>query len=338
MAAPLSCIIGLSGKRLKKAESVFLRDVNPWGVILFARNVKDPDQLRRLTSDIREATGRDTLIFVDQEGGRVQRLRAPHWRTYPSGDDYAAIYHRDEEKGLRACYLGHRLIADDLRAVGITANCAPVLDLPQPGADPIISDRALGNSVGDIVDMAHAAMAGLMSGGVAPVIKHIPGHGRATVDSHKALPKIDADRDTLEHSDFLPFRKLSDAPMAMTAHAVYTHNSRTAVTISRRSLTELIRAAIGYDGLLMTDDLDMKALRGGLTRKAERALNAGCDIVLQCSGALADSVKVAKGSQFLAGRAYRRAMVAEACAEHVTEFDRRDAENEFDMLFAKAAA
>ena len=151
MAAPLSCIIGLSGKRLKKAESVFLRDVNPWGVILFARNVKDPDQLRRLTSDIREATGRDTLIFVDQEGGRVQRLRAPHWRAYPSGDEYAAIYHRDEEKGLRACYLGHRLIADDLRSVGITANCAPVLDLPQPGADPIISDRALGNNVGDIV-------------------------------------------------------------------------------------------------------------------------------------------------------------------------------------------
>lgn len=338
MTAPLSCIIGLSGQRLKKSESVFLRDANPWGVILFARNVKDPDQLRALTGDIRNAMGRDTLIFIDQEGGRVQRMRAPHWRAFPSGDDYAAIYRRDRESGLRACYLGHRLISDDLRAVGITSNCAPVLDLPQPGADPIISDRALGTSVADIVDMAHAAMAGLMAGGVAPVIKHIPGHGRATVDSHKALPKIDADRETLEKSDFLPFRRLNDAPMAMTAHAVYTHNSRSAVTISRKSLTELIRAAIGYDGLLMTDDLDMKALTGGLTRKAERALTAGCDIVLQCSGSLADSVKVAKGSQILSGRSLRRAMVAEGCSYHVSRFDRRAVEEEFDALFAKSAA
>jgi len=338
MLAPLSCIIGLSGKRLKKSESVFLRDANPWGVILFARNVDAPDQLRKLTGDIRDAMGRNTIIFVDQEGGRVQRLRAPHWRAFPSGDDYASIFRRDREKGLRACYLGHRLIADDLRAVGITSNCAPVLDLPQPGADPIISDRALGNSVVDIVDMAHAAMAGLMEGGVAPVIKHIPGHGRATVDSHKALPKIKANRQTLENSDFLPFRKLSDAPMAMTAHAVYTHNSRTAVTISRKSLTELIRAAIGYDGLLMTDDLDMKALTGDLTRKAERALKAGCDIALQCSGHLSDSVKVAKGSTSLSGRAFERAMVAEGCAEHITAFDRDAAEEEFDEFFAKAMA
>jgi len=338
MSAPLSCIIGLSGQRLKKTESVFLRDANPWGVILFARNVKDPNQLRRLTGDIRDAMGRNTLIFVDQEGGRVQRLRAPHWRAFPSGDAYASIFRRDKEKGLRACYLGHRLIADDLRAVGITSNCAPVLDLPQPGADPIISDRALGHSVGDIAEMAHAAMAGLMEGGVAPVIKHIPGHGRATVDSHKALPKIDANRATLEKTDFLPFRKLYDAPMAMTAHAVYTHNSRSAVTISRKSLTELIRAAIGYDGLLMTDDLDMKALTGGLTRKTERALRAGCDIALQCSGSLADSVKVAKGATTLTGRAFRRAMVAEGCAEHITDFDRKAAEEEFDELFAKATA
>jgi len=314
MSAPLSCIIGLSGKRLKKSESLFLRDANPWGIILFARNVEDPDQLRRLTGDIRNAMGRNTLIFIDQEGGRVQRMRAPHWRAFPSGDDYASLYRRNKELGLRACYLGHRLIADDLRAVGITSNCAPVLDLPQPGADPIISDRALGS------------------------IKHIPGHGRATVDSHKALPKIRASRKILEHSDFLPFRKFSDAPMAMTAHAVYTHNSRTAVTISRKSLTELIRAAIGYDGLLMTDDLDMKALTGSLTHKTERALKAGCDIVLQCSGRLADSVKVAKGATRLSGRPYARAMVADACAEHITAFDRREAEDEFDELFAKATA
>ena len=338
MTAPLSCIIGLSGQRLKKTESVFLRDANPWGVILFARNVKSPDQLRRLTGDIRDATGRNTLIFIDQEGGRVQRMRPPHWRAFPSGDAYANIYRRDQDEGRRACFLGHRLIANDLRAVGITSDCAPVLDLPQPGADPIISDRALGNSVEAIVDMAHAAMAGLMSGGVAPVIKHIPGHGRATVDSHKALPKINATREVLEKSDFLPFRKLSDAPMAMTAHAVYTHNSRSAVTISRRALTELIRAAIGFDGLLMTDDLDMKALSGDLTKKTERALSAGCDIALQCSGRLADSVKVAKGAKHLSGRAFERAMIADNCAEHVSSFDREAAEAEFDALMAVAAA
>lgn len=338
MTAPLSCIIGLSGKRLKKSESVFLRDANPWGVILFARNVDSPDQLRGLTGDIRDAMGRNTLIFVDQEGGRVQRLRAPHWRAFPSGDDYASIYRDDPVKGLRACYLGHRLIADDLRVVGITSDCAPVLDLPQPDADPIISDRALGNTVEDIIDMAHAAMAGLMSGGVAPVVKHIPGHGRATVDSHKALPKIDADRETLEASDFLPFRKLNDAPMAMTAHAVYTHNSRSAVTISRRSLTELIRAAIGFDGLLMSDDLDMKALTGDLTRKTERALAAGCDIALQCSGRLGDSVKVAKGAKALSGRSFERAMIADACSDHITGFDRKNAEAEFDEIFGQSNA
>ena len=335
MSNPLSCIIGLSGKRLKKSETVFLRDANPWGVILFSRNVECPDQLRNLTGDIRDAMGRDTLIFVDQEGGRVQRLRAPYWRAFPSGDFYASIYRQNRAKGLRACYLGHRLIADDLRAVGITSDCAPVLDLPQPDADPIISDRALGNTVEDIVQMAHSAMAGLMSGGVAPVVKHIPGHGRATVDSHKALPKIDADRETLDASDFLPFRKLSDAPMAMTAHAVYTHNSRSAVTVSRKSLTELIRAAIGYDGLLMSDDLDMKALSGDLTRKTERTLAAGCDIALQCSGRLADSVKVAKGSRLLSGRSFERAMIADGCSDHVTAFDRQSAEAEFDELVGR---
>jgi beta-N-acetylhexosaminidase len=307
-------------------------------MILFARNVESPDQLRKLTGDIRDATGRNTLIFVDQEGGRVQRLRAPHWRAYPAGDAYATVYRESRKAGLRACYLGHRLIADDLRAVGITSDCAPVLDLPQPGSDPIISDRALGNRVDDIIAMAHAAMSGLMVGGVAPVIKHIPGHGRATVDSHKELPKIEADRATLEASDFLPFRRLNDAPMAMTAHAVYSHNSSSAVTISKRSLTELIREGIGFDGLLMTDDLDMKALRGDLTRKTERALNAGCDIALQCSGALVDGLQVARGAVTLSGKALSRAKIADNCAGRVTKFDRASAEAEFDMLMATASA
>ncbi|WP_427451194.1 beta-N-acetylhexosaminidase [Litorimonas sp. WD9-15] len=335
MSAPLSCILGLSGLRLKKSESVFLRDANPWGVILFSRNVDTPDQLRKLTGDIRDAMGRETLIFVDQEGGRVQRLKVPHWPAYPSGDKYAAFYRRHKGQGLRACYLGHRLIAHDLRAVGITADCAPVLDLPQPDADPIISDRALGDSVEDIINMAHSAMAGLMSGGVAPVVKHIPGHGRATVDSHIALPKIDASREMLEATDFVPFRKLNDAPMAMTAHAVYSHSSKSAVTVSKKSLTDIIRKTIGFDGLLMSDDLDMKALAGDLTRKTERALAAGCDIALQCSGVLTDSVQVAKGAMRLSGEALRRATVADFCSDHITDFDIQAARDEFTELMSQ---
>ena len=328
----LAVILGLSGPKLTAAERVFFRDANPWGFILFARNIETPQQVRRLTADLRETVGRDCLIFVDQEGGRVQRLRAPHWRAYPSASTFGELYAQNRRIGKRASYLSYRLIADDLRKVGITADCAPVLDLPQKNADPIISDRAFGTQPVPIIDMAHAAMAGLLCGGVAPVIKHIPGHGRATVDSHKALPRIKASRKTLENIDFIPFRALADAPMAMTAHAVYECNSRTAVTVSKKSMTELVRAAIGFNGLVMSDDLDMKALTGDLTRKTERALKAGCDIALQCSGKLPDMVKVAKGASSLTGRAKRRAIVAEYCAEHITEFDRDMAEAELTAL------
>ena len=331
----LAVILGLPGPKLTAAERVFFRDANPWGFILFSRNVESPEQLRRLTSDLRDAVGRDCLIFVDQEGGRVQRLRPPHWRNYPSGAAFAHLYAKKKRLGKRAAYLSYRLIADDLRKVGITANCAPVLDLPQKTADPIISDRAFGTKSVPIIDIAHAAMAGMMCGGVAPVVKHIPGHGRATVDSHKALPRIKASRKTLENSDFIPFRALADAPMAMTAHAVYECNSRSAVTVSKKSMTELVRAAIGFNGLVMTDDLDMKALKGNLTRKTERALAAGCDIALQCSGKLPAMVEVAKGAAVLEGRAKRRAIVAENCAEHVTEFDRELAEHEFKALLSQ---
>jgi len=331
----LAVILGLSGPKLTAAERVFFRDANPWGFILFARNIENPGQVSRLTTELRETVGRNCLIFVDQEGGRVQRLRVPHWRAYPAGAAFADLYSKEKRLGKRAAYLSYRLIADDLREVGITANCAPVLDLPQKNADPIISDRAFGVRPARIIDVAHAAMAGLMSGGVAPVIKHIPGHGRATVDSHKALPRIRVKRQTLEQTDFIPFRAFSEAPMAMTAHAVYESNSRSAVTVSKKSMTELVRAAIGFNGLVMSDDLDMKALTGGLTRKTERALKAGCDIALQCSGKLPDMVKVAKGASALEGRPKRRSIVAEYCAEHITPFDRDMAEAELDGLLAQ---
>jgi beta-N-acetylhexosaminidase len=331
----LAAILGLSGPRLTVNEKTFFRDADPWGFILFSRNVDNPDQIYRLCSDLRNAVGRDALVFVDQEGGRVQRLKAPHWRAYPTGATYASLYNDDEEIGKRATFLGHRLIADDLRAVGITADCAPVLDLPQPGSDPIISDRALGDRTDQIIDLAHAAMSGLMQGGVAPVIKHIPGHGRATVDSHLSLPRIDTSRALLERTDFVPFRKLADAPMAMTAHAVYTVVDDEPVTTSASALKDLIRDSIGFDGLLMSDDLDMKALSGdSLVSKTEAALLAGCDIALQCSGQMPDMIDVAKGCKPLAGKALERAQIAENSTSYAEKFDREEAEAEFDSILS----
>ena len=217
----LSVILGLSGPVLTESERAFFRDANPWAFILFKRNVETPQQVKKLCQDLRDCVGRNCLIFVDQEGGRVQRLRSPQWPNYPAASNYGKLYRMEAELGRRASYLAYRLIADDLRDVGITADCAPVLDLPQPGADPIISDRAFATRVDAIIDMAHSCMAGLMMGGIAPVVKHIPGHGRAKVDSHKALPEITEPKRTLEHTDFKPFQALNDAPMAMTAHAVY---------------------------------------------------------------------------------------------------------------------
>lgn len=334
----LAAILGLSGPRLTVSEKTFFRDADPWGFILFSRNVDNPDQIYRLCSELRNAVGRDALVFVDQEGGRIQRLKAPHWRAYPTGMTYASLYNDDEETGKRATFLGHRLIADDLRAVGITADCAPVLDLPQPGADPIISDRALGDRTDQIVDLARAAMSGLMQGGVAPVIKHIPGHGRASVDSHLSLPRIETSRALLERTDFVPFRKLAHAPMAMTAHAVYTVVDDEPVTISATALKDLIRGSIGFDGLLMSDDLDMKALTGSrLMSKTEAALSAGCDIALQCSGQLPDMVDVAKGCKPLVGKALERARTAENSTNGSEDFDRAEAEAEFDGILSPFA-
>lgn len=335
---PMAAILGLSGPRLNANERAFFRDADPWAFILFARNIETPAQVRSLCAELRDCVGREALVFVDQEGGRVQRLEAPHWRAFPTGATYAQLHARDAAAGRRASYLGHRLIADDLRAVGITADCAPVLDLPQPGADPIISDRALGDTVERVVDLAHAAMAGLMAGGVAPVIKHIPGHGRASVDSHKALPTIDAPADVLRRTDFQPFRRLAHAPMAMTAHAVFSAFGDMPVTMSRKAIIEIVRARIGFDGLLMSDDLDMKALKGNdLAAKTRDCLAAGCDVALQCSGKLSDMVRVAKGGTLLEGRALERARVAEFCAAAPSDFDRDSAEAEFDALLKEAA-
>ena len=331
--APRAVIFGCSGPKLLPTEKAFFRDSDPWAFILFGRNIENPDQVRRLTDDIKSAVGRDALIFIDQEGGRVQRLRAPHWRTCPPAQDFGALYQIDAQKAKRAVWLNHRLIANELRSVGVTANCAPVLDMPAPGADPIISDRAFASDPGPVIDMAHAAMAGLMSGGVAPVIKHIPGHGRADVDSHKALPVIKAEERELEKSDYVPFLSFKDAPMAMTAHVVVTHaDADMPVTLSGKAMRELVRGKLGYQGLVMTDDLDMKALSGDLEDLTRRALSAGCDVGLHCNGKMRSMVKVAKGAGVLEGDSLQRAFMADNCAGAPGEFDPKAALSELNEL------
>ena len=327
-------IFGLSGPRLTDSERAFFRDLNPWAFILFARNIETPSQVRRLTQSLKDCVGRDALIFIDQEGGRVQRLRPPHWNNYRPARDFANLYAVDPQLARRALYVNMRLIADDLYQLGITADCAPVLDIPVKGADDIISDRAYGTSPNSVIRLAHAAMAGLTAGGVATVIKHIPGHGRATVDSHKALPRISTDLQTLELTDFAPFNAFSDAPMAMTAHAVYDAIDPTQpVTISRKAIQGFIRGRFGFDGILMSDDLDMKALSGTLTQRTEQSLRAGCDVALQCSGQLRDMIEVAKGSRNMTPVTLIRANLAENCAPPPLGFDRASAEAELKAAF-----
>ena len=326
----LSAILGLEGTRLSPSEYAFFRHEDPWAFILFARNVQTREQVRALCSQLRDCVGRDCLIFIDQEGGRVQRMRPPEWYDYPSGADYLAVWRRNARDGLRAVWLGQRLIAHDLREAGVTASCAPVLDVPRPGADPIISDRALGETPEEVVTLAHAAMAGLSAGGVATVIKHIPGHGRAEVDSHKALPVIRAN--SLE-DDIAPFRALNEAAMAMTAHAVYTQvDGHLPITLSRKGIRTLIRGDIGFDGLLMTDDLDMKALSGRPDTLSRRALSAGCDVVLQCSGDMATMQRVVRGCRRLDGDALRRARMAECTVMAPEPLDVDAARAELDDL------
>ena len=328
-----AAIFSCQGPELLASEAVFFRDCNPWAFILFGRNIETPDQVRKLCADLRAAVGRDALIFIDQEGGRVQRLRPPHWRDAPCAFDFGDLYRINPQDALRAIWLNFRLIADELRGVGITADCAPVLDLPVFGSNPIISDRAFSRDPKEMIDMAHACMAGLTAGGVVPVIKHIPGHGRAKVDSHKALPIIPENLDTLRATDFVPFKAFSDAPMAMTAHVVLESvDPQKPITTSKTAFTQIIREEIGFDGLVMSDDLDMKALKGGLSTLTRETLAAGCDVVLQCSGQLPDMVKVAKGLQLLTGDSLLRAYKAEALAQNVEAFDAASALAEYTQL------
>src|ERR1700686_4873575 len=289
-------ITGVSGTALTSHERSFLREAEPWGLIIFKRNVETPDQLRALVAGFREAVGRaDAPVLVDQEGGRVQRLGPPHWPSYPAGAQYGRIWERDPASALEAARMGARLIANDLLALGIDVDCLPLADVPTPDADPVIGDRAYGESAGKVAAIAGAIAEGLMEGGVLPVLKHLPGHGRATADSHHKLPVVDTDRATLEATDFAAFRPLASLPLGMTAHVVFSAIDPDApATTSVTMVPEVIRGFIGFRGLLMSDDVSMKALSGTIAERSRAAFAAGCDVVLHCNGDLREMTAVAR--------------------------------------------
>jgi beta-N-acetylhexosaminidase len=332
-------ITGLAGTALSPAERAFVREHEPWGFIIFKRNVETPSQLRRLIGAMREAAGRNVPVLVDQEGGRVQRLGPPHWPSYPPGAAYGRLYDRDTAEGIRAAYLGARLIAADLAAVGIDVDCLPVADVPASGADPIIGDRAYGQTADKVSALARAVADGLLEGGVLPVLKHIPGHGRATADSHHALPVVETDLDTLRKSDFAAFRPLSDLPLGMTAHVVYTAIDPIApATTSVTLVRDVIRGWLGFAGLLMSDDISMGALSGSIEARARTAIAAGCDVILHCSGELAEMQAVASAVPMLTGEAAARADAALGRRGKVLKDDLAALHAEWAALINEAAA
>jgi beta-N-acetylhexosaminidase len=333
---PRAFIVGLAGHRLGAGERAFLRDAGPWGLILFARNINTPAQVRALIDEFRDALGRsDAPVLIDQEGGRVQRLGPPHWPKYPPGAAYGRLFERDANLGMRAARLGGRLIAADLAALGVTIDCLPVADMPIPGSDGVIGDRAYGSNVETVARVAAAIAEGLQEGGVLPVLKHIPGHGRARVDSHHALPAVSADRSDLEATDFAAFRRLASLPLAMTAHVVFTAIDPVApATISATIVREVIRGSIGFDGLLMTDDVSMEALSGTLRERAGAAIAAGCDVVLHCNGQLDEMQAIAAAVPRLDGDAHRRAAAALAARRPAPPIDVAAARKEFSAMLA----
>ena len=330
-------VCGCLGVTLDAEERAFLKETAPLGVILFRRNIDNPAQVLALTSEIRSVLGPDAMILVDQEGGRVQRLTHPHWRKYPSAARFAAIDDLDEREA--TIRLASRLIATDLLAVGIDVDCLPVLDVPIEGAHDVIGDRAYDKDPAIVARLGRAAAEGMLDVGVLPIMKHVPGHGRAGADSHLALPTVDASRAALDASDFEPFRRNRDLPAAMTAHVVYTAlDPDRPATISKRVVQDVIRVAIGFDGLLFSDDLSMKALPGTFREKAENLFAAGVDIALHCNGDRREAADIAAVAPTLSGAAAARVERARAAMNRTqTAFDPVDAALRLDRMLAAIA-
>ncbi len=332
-------ITGLSGLTLTADERAFLREAGPWGLILFKRNIHDKSQVTDLICEALDEIGRDALVLIDQEGGRVQRLQPPHWPVYPPGMAYGRIYDRDRNAGLAAARLGARLIAADLAELGINVDCLPLADVPVGGADPVIGDRAYGETPDKVAAIAGAIAEGLAAGGVLPVLKHIPGHGRANADSHEKLPVVQASRATLEATDFAAFRPLKRLPLAMTGHVVFTAiDPVLPATTSATMIGQVIRGFIGFDGLLMSDDVSMGALSGSIAERTRASLAAGCDVVLHCNGKLGEMRAVAGQAPELAGEAARRAAAALAVRKLPSDIDLAAARREFAAMMNSQVA
>jgi beta-N-acetylhexosaminidase len=333
-------ITGVSGLELTAAEREFVGSERPWGFILFKRNIETPDQVVRLVAELREAGGNpDAPVLIDQEGGRVQRLGPPHWPVYPPGALFGTLYDIDPALGLTAARLSARLIAADLIDLGVTVDCLPLADVPVAGADAVIGNRAYGTEPGKVAAIARAVTDGLEQGGVLPVLKHIPGHGRATADTHFRLPEVAAPRIELERTDFAAFQPLADLPMAMTAHVVFSaldpaHPATTSATI----IEQVIRGVIGFQGLLMSDDVSMNALAGSIAERTRAIVVAGCDIVLHCNGKLDEMREVAAETPELSGAALVRANRALASRRAPQAFDRLAARAELNALIDRAGA
>lgn len=325
----LSFVTGLSGLVLTDFERRFLRASEPAGLIIFSRNVRDGEQLRRLIGDARDCIGADdALVVVDQEGGRVQRLGPPEWPSYPAARGYGILFERDPDAGTEAAKLVSRLVAADLHSVGINTNCVPVADLPVEGAHDVIGRRAYGHSAEIVTPLARAVAEGQLGGGVLPVVKHVPGHGRASADSHHSLPIVETDREELAATDFRPFKSLSDMPAMMTAHVVFAKIDDSAPASTSRSVHEhVVRGAIGFEGLLLSDDLSMNALEGPLAARTRAVLSAGTDIALHCNGKREEMEQVAGSAHALDGRSAERFSAACLRMTNPDQFDRDAAED-----------
>ena len=302
-------IFGCDGHELTPDEIAFFKQAKPWGFILFGRNCGSPDQVRRLTQSMREVLGRENApILIDQEGGRVQRLRGAHWKPRPPAAAFGTISRQNPRAARDLAYDNARVMGAELLDLGVNVDCTPCVDVPVEGAHNIIGDRAFGNDAWVVASLGQAVIDGMLDSGVLPVVKHIPGHGRARADSHMELPVVDTPREELERTDFTPFRALARAPLGMTEHVVYSDFDQTApATTSKKVIDEIVRGFIGFDGLLMTDDLTMRALKGTLAERVKASIAAGCDMILHCTRNMDEMREIAEATPLLSGRALERA-------------------------------